>query len=299
MRAPRFREKETPLAYAAFSELLAAAELSGSLSASAIDRETAETAVAPAQLRVRMAETLTVMREAVATGLLGESRSRSGLTGGDAKRVAESTSGPVSGVFQTAIAAALATVEVNAAMGRIVAAPTGGASGVLPAVILTVGADRGSSEDELVDALFTAAAIGGIIAARATLSGAAGGCQAEVGSAAAMAAAAATQLCGGTPEQIGHAASLALQGLMGLVCDPVAGLVEVPCVHRNGTGCALSLAAAQMALAGIIFPVPLDEVIDAQSLVGRSLSPSLRETAQGGLAITPTGRDLAEKARRK
>lgn len=283
------------MAYASFTELRTDAHRAGSLSAAAVEREAEESAREPSLIVERMAETLGVMREAVATGLTGEVRSRSGLVGGDARLVADSTAGPVAGVFSAIVAAALATAEVNAAMGRIVAAPTGGASGVLPAVLLTVGADREASDDELVDALFTAAAIGGIIAARATLSGAAGGCQAEVGSGAAMAAAAATQLCGGTPDQIGHAAALALQGLMGLVCDPVAGLVEVPCVYRNGTGAAVALAAAQMALAGVRFPVPLDEVIDAQSMVGSSIPPSLRETARGGLAVTKTGRELADK----
>lgn len=283
------------MAYASFSELISDAEPSRSLSVAALAREVEESGSAPEEVRARMGETLAVMREAVERGLTGEAVSRSGLVGGDARRVAQSAAGPLSGVFSATIAAALATAEVNAAMGRIVAAPTGGASGVLPAVLLTVGADRGANDDALVDALFTAAALGGVIASRATLSGASGGCQAEVGSGAAMAAGAATQLCGGTPEQIGHAASLALQGLMGLVCDPVGGLVEVPCVHRNATGCAVALAAAQMALAGVNFPIPFDEVVDAQSLVGRSLPPSLRETAQGGLAVTPTGRALSEQ----
>ena len=183
------------------------------------------------------------------------------------------------------IAAALATGEVNASMGRIVAAPTGGASGVLPAVLLTVGAQVAASEEALTEALFAAAGIGGVIATRATLSGAAGGCQAEIGSGSAMAAAAAVELSGGTPEQAGHAASLALQGQMGLVCDPVGGLVEVPCVFRNATGAAVALAGAEMALAGVEFPIPFDEVVDAMGLVGRSLPPSLRETALGGLAV--------------
>jgi L-serine dehydratase len=144
-------------------------------------------------------------------------------------------------------------------------------------------------------ALVTAAAIGGVIAARATLSGAAGGCQAEIGSAAAMAAAAAVELAGGTPAQAGHAASFALQGLLGLVCDPVGGLVEVPCVARNATGTAVALAAVELALAGVTFPIPLDEVVDAMGHVGRSLPPSLRETARGGLAVSPTGRELGKR----
>ena len=204
-----------------------------------------------------------------------------------------SSAGPLDGAFARVIAAALATGEVNAAMGRIVAAPTGGASGVLPAVLLVLGEQYGASDDQLADALFCAAGIGGVIAARATLSGAAGGCQAEIGSASAMAAAAAVQLAGGTPEQAGHAAAFALQGQMGLVCDPIGGLVEVPCVFRNATGASVALASAQMALAGVTFPVPFDEVVDSMGWVGRSLPPSLRETALGGLAVTPCGREMA------
>jgi L-serine dehydratase len=202
----------------------------------------------------------------------------------------------VGGACTTASAAALATGGVSASVGRIVAAPTGGASGVLPAVLLTVGARCEATDDQLVDALYAAGAVGGVIAARATLSGAAGGCQAEIGSGAAMAAAAAVQLCGGTPQQAGHAAALALQGLLGLVCDPVGGLVEVPCVHRNGTGAAVALAGAEMALAGVEFALPFDDVVDAAAHVGRSLPPTLRETAQGGLAVTPTGLKLGARA---
>jgi L-serine dehydratase len=195
------------------------------------------------------------------------------------------------------MAAALATGEVNASMGRIVAAPTGGASGVLPAVILVLADKLGADDDALIDALFCAAGVGGVIAARATLSGASGGCQAEIGSASAMAAAAAVQLSGGSPAQAGQAASLALQGQMGLVCDPIGGLVEVPCVFRNATGASVTLAAVQMALAGVEFPVPFDEVVDSMGWVGRSMPPSLRETAMGGLAITPCGREMAASLR--
>lgn len=284
------------MAYASFQELLSAAEKAdGTLGKAVLGREVLETGVEEHELRAKMTEALGVMRGAVETGLGGEARSRSGFVGGDARRVVDSDAGPIGGTFADAIAGALAVSEVNASMGRIVAAPTGGASGVLPAVLLTVGAQFGASEDALVGALFAAAGIGGVIAARATLSGAAGGCQAEIGSGSAMAAAAAVQLSGGTAAQAGHAASLALQGQMGLVCDPIGGLVEVPCVFRNATGAAVALAAAEMALAGVKFPVPFDEVVDAMGLVGRSLPPSLRETALGGLAVTPTGREMAAR----
>ena len=280
------------MAHASFSDLLAAAQTHGSLGHAVLALEAEESGVQEHVLRAQMAEALGVMRDAVETGLGGSARSRSGFVGGDARRVADSQAGPIGGTFADAIAAGLAVGEVNAAMGRIVAAPTGGSSGVLPAVVLTVGAQRAASESELVDALFAAAGVGGVIASRATLSGAAGGCQAEIGSGSAMAAAAAVQLSGGTPAQSGHAASLALQGQLGLVCDPIGGLVEVPCVYRNATGAAVALASAEMALAGVEFPVPFDEVVDAMGLVGRSLPPSLRETALGGLAVTPTGRRM-------
>lgn len=287
------------MAYASFEELLAAAREHGSLGAAALALEVTETGVSAAECRARMRESLGVMREAVGVGLSGNARSRSGFVGGDASKVAASMAGPLGGTFADTIAAALATGEVNASMGRIVAAPTGGASGVLPAVVLAVGAQRSASEEALTEALFAAAGVGGVIATRATLSGAAGGCQAEIGAGAAMAAAAAVELSGGTPEQAGHAASLALQGQMGLVCDPIGGLVEVPCVYRNATGSAVALAAAEMALAGVDFPVPFDEVVDAMGFVGRSLPPSLRETALGGLATTPAGRDMAAQAAEK
>lgn len=281
------------MAYASFDDLLAASHAHGSLGRAALACEVAESGSDPAELRARMAESLGVMRAAIETGLVGEVRSRSGFVGGDAAKVRASEAGPLGSTFALAISAALATGEVNAAMGRIVAAPTGGASGVLPAVLLAVGARSGASDDQLVEALFAAAGIGGIVAARATLSGALGGCQAEIGAGAAMAAAAAVEIAGGSPEQAGHAASLALQGQMGLVCDPVGGLVEVPCVFRNATGAAVALSAVEMALAGVEFPIPFDQVVDAMGWVGRSLPPSLRETALGGLAVTPAGRRMA------
>jgi L-serine dehydratase len=285
------------MAYASFSELCSASVTAGSLGNAALALEAEESEIAVAALRQRMAETLTVMREAIATGLVGDIRSRSGFVGGDGALVAAAGARALDDTFSRVIAAALATGEVNAAMGRIVAAPTGGASGVLPAVLFGVGERYAATDDQLVDALFCAAGVGGVIAARATLSGALGGCQAEIGSACAMAAAAAVELAGGTPAQAGQAASLALQGQMGLVCDPIGGLVEVPCVFRNATGAAVALAAVQMALAGVEFPVPFDEVVDAMGWVGRSMAPELRETALGGLAVTPCGREMTASLR--
>ena len=284
------------MAYSSFDELLGASAETGSLGHAVLAREVSESELSVSELRARMGGALTVMREAIESGLSGQARSRSGMVGGDAARVLASQAGPLGGTFTGVLAAALATGEVNASMGRIVAAPTGGASGVLPAIVLNIGAEYGASEDQLIDALFAAAGIGGVIASRATLAGAIGGCQAEIGSGSAMAAAAAVQLAGGTPAQAGHAAAFALQGLLGLVCDPVGGLVEVPCVFRNATGAAVALSGAEMALAGVEFPIPFDEVVDAMGSVGRSLPPSLRETALGGLAATPCGRALAAKA---
>jgi len=280
------------MAYGSFAELLGATAAHGSLGRAALAREAFDTSTSEADVLQRMDESLTVMEDAVAAGLADATRSRSGLSGGDAARMAASAPQAVDARMTNALSAALAVAEVNARMGRVVAAPTGGASGVLPAVLVTISQQQGTSREETVLATLAAAAVGGVIAARATLSGAAGGCQAEIGSAAAMAAAAAVELIGGMPTQSGHAAAFAIQGLLGLVCDPIGGLVEVPCIARNATATAVALTSAQMALAGMEFPIPLDEVIDTMGQVGRSLPPSLRETALGGLAASPTGRKL-------
>ena len=283
------------MAYATFSDLAAAAAVHGSIGNAALALESEEGGLPEVDLVDRMGRELTVMEAAVADGLTDTTRSRSGLTGGDAARVADSAA--VTGsLLSDALARALAVGETNARMGRIVAAPTAGASGVLPGVLLVLAQSRGSTRDELVRALFAAGAVGAVIAARATLSGAFGGCQAEIGAASAMAAAAGAELCGADPEACGHAAAIALQGQLGLVCDPVGGLVELPCVMRNATGAAVALAAIELALAGVRFPIPFDEVVGAMGQVGRSLPPELRETALGGLAATPTGRDLGSRA---
>lgn len=239
---------------------------------------------------------LNVMRDAVARGLEGRDRSASGLVGGDAAKVARRAAKARTGsLVQTAVARAMAVSEVNACMGCIVAAPTAGAAGVLPAVVLTAGDAAGASDEEMALALLAAGVVGGIIAAKASVSGAEGGCQAEVGSAAAMAAVAATELGGGTPSEAMHAGALVLKSALGLVCDPVAGLVEVPCVKRNGMFAAAALVASDMALAGVLSAIPFDEVIEAMGQIGRSMPEALRETAQGGLATTPTGRSVACK----
>lgn len=276
------------MAYTTFEELAAAATVHGSIAAAAVALEAEESGETADALLARMDAELAVMEEAIAEGLANTGRSRSGLTGGDAARVAAGP-GVFGPLFSSTLAAAIATGETNARMGRIVAAPTAGASGVVPAVLIRLAQDRLAPREALQKALFTAGAVGAVIASRATLSGALGGCQAEVGSAAAMAAAAGAELLGADPETCGHAAAIALQGQLGLVCDPVGGLVELPCVMRNATGSAVALAAIELALSGVRFPIPFDEVVGAMGSVGRSLPPSLRETALGGLAVTPTG----------
>lgn len=223
-----------------------------------------------------------------------ERRSSSGLSGGQAVKM-EAAADTLCGPFlQQVIATALKVGEHNACMGRIVAAPTAGASGVLPAVLIPLQARDGLSDEEMTRCLYVAAGFGQVIASRASISGAEGGCQAEVGSASAMAAAALVHARGGTPAQMASACAMALQNVLGLVCDPVAGLVEVPCVKRNVMGAVNALSCADMALAGIAGAIPCDEVIDAMSSVGHALPASLRETGEGGLAATPTGRKIAE-----
>lgn len=190
---------------------------------------------------------------------------------------------------------ALKTSESNACMKRIVAAPTAGSCGVVPAVFLSLQEERGFSEEQMVEALYVAAGIGGVIASRAFLAGAAGGCQAEIGSASAMAAGGVAHLLGGSAEEISNAAALALKNLLGLACDPVAGLVEVPCVKRNVLGAVNAMTSADMTMAGIYSKIPPDEVIDAMRNIGRSMHEDIRETGKGGLAGTPTGIAIREK----
>jgi len=239
---------------------------------------------------------LYVMQGAIEQGLTGTFKSASGLVGGDAAKLATAPAAVVAGApFRDVLARALAVQEVNAAMGVIVAAPTAGGAGVLPAVLTGLAASRNLTEEAMVDALATAGLIGAVVAERASLSGAEGGCQAETGAAAGMAAGAGTEMLGGSPRQAAHAVALAQQGTLGLVCDPLGGLVELPCVFRNATGAAIALAAIEMALAGITFVIPADEVIDTMGEIGRDMDVRYRETAGGGLAATPTGRRLAKE----
>ena len=262
----------------------------------ALDTESNDQGRPVGEIRAALKRALDVMRSAIAQGLTGEHRSASGLVGGDAAKLRNGPPGPLAGtLFRDVLARALAVQEINAAMGVIVAAPTAGGAGVLPGVLTGLADARKIGDELLVDALATAGLIGAVIAERASLSGAEGGCQAETGAAAAMAAGAGTEMLGGTPEQVGHATALAQQGTLGLVCDPLGGLVELPCVFRNATGAAIALAAIEMALAGITFAIPADEVIDTMGEIGRDMDVRYRETAGGGLAATPTGRRLAKE----
>lgn len=277
-------------------EAVEAAEREGiTLGELALRAEAAEGLRTRDEVEAGLARALEVMRGAVARGLEGDIRSVSGLVGGDALKV-RNGSGPMAGTpLADAIAAALAVQEVNAAMGVIVAAPTAGGAGVLPGTLLGLAAHREVTDAELVRALATAGLVGAVVAVRASLSGAEGGCQAETGAAAGMAAAAGVELLGGTPRQAMHAVAVTMQGTLGLVCDPLGGLVEVPCVYRNATGAAMALAGIEMALAGVEFPIPVDEVIDTMGKIGREMDVRYRETAGGGLAATPTGRRLARE----
>ncbi len=250
----------------------------------------------------RMGEMFRVMEESVAFGMTGV-KSNSGLTGGSAKKLKEyietqqskTQPGLLGPVVGTAVMYALAAAEANAAMGRIVAAPTAGASGILPGVLLALKEKCQVSREKLVEGLVVAGVIGEVIANRASIAGATGGCQAECGSGAAMAAGAVVYVFGGTGKQIGDAVSIVFKNMLGLVCDPVAGLVEVPCIKRNAGSVVQCFLAAELALAGIGSFIPADEAIDAMDKVGRSLPRGLRETAEGGLAMTPTARAWTEK----
>jgi L-serine dehydratase len=267
-----------------------------SLAELALETEASDQGRTVADIRAALQRALDVMRGAVGQGMIGDLYSASGLVGGDAAKLRSGPAGPLAGTpFRDILARALAVQEVNAAMGVIVAAPTAGGAGVLPAVLTGLAEARRIPDEAVVSALAVAGLIGAVIAERASLSGAEGGCQAETGSAAAMAAGAATEMLGGTPSQVGHATALAMQGTLGLVCDPLGGLVELPCVFRNATGSAIALTGIELAMAGVEFKIPVDEVIDVMGEIGRTMDVRYRETAGGGLAATPTGRRLAKE----
>ena len=227
-----------------------------------------------------------------------DTRSVSGLTGGSAwkmKQQVDAGKNICGSLFGHAMTMALAVSETNACMGKIVAAPTAGSCGILPAVLLSVMEEKNIPEEDVVMSLFTASALGLVIANKASIAGAEGGCQAECGSASAMAAGALVEMCGGTPQMVADACAIAIKNILGLVCDPVAGLVEIPCIKRNAMGTANAFTAAELALAGITSAIPVDEVIWAMKKVGDSMAVTLKETGEGGLAATPTGKALRQQ----
>ncbi|PSL42194.1 L-serine dehydratase [Planomicrobium soli] len=262
-----------------------------------IEQEMLVTERSREEIMKQMDRNLTVMEEAVEKGLKGV-HSVSGLTGGDAVLLQEymAKGNSLSGdLLLDAVSKAVATNEVNAAMGTICATPTAGSAGVVPGTLFAVKNKLNPTREQMIRFLFTSGAFGFVVANNASISGAAGGCQAEVGSAAAMAAAAIVEMAGGTPQQSSEAFAITMKNMLGLVCDPVAGLVEVPCVKRNAMGAANSVVAADMALAGVKSRIPCDEVIGAMFEIGQSMPSALRETAKGGLAATPTGKWLEAK----
>ncbi len=249
-------------------------------------------------VRQKMKINLDVMKASAELALNNEVKSVGGIIGGDAKRVElyrKNHTTICGDTVNKVMARAFSTSEVNASMGRVCAAPTAGASGIIPAVIITVAENINASDEIMIDGLFTASGIGEIIAKHATLSGAEGGCQAECGSAAAMAAGAIVEMSGGSAEMSLHAAATALKNIMGLICDPVAGLVEAPCAKRNASGSINALLSADLALAGVKSIIPFDEVVEAMYKVGKSLPLELRETALGGIANTETGKQIDKK----
>jgi L-serine dehydratase len=261
-----------------------------------LEQESALTGKTQEEVFLRMKDQYYVMKRAAARGMVGVV-SHSGMTGGDAKRIKEYID---SGRYMTdktilnAACYAISINEVNASMGIICATPTAGSSGVLPAVVLAVSEKLGLNDDEAVKHLFTAGAFGFIIANNAFISGAAGGCQAEIGSASAMAAAAAVEMAGGSPDQAAHAMAMAMKNMLGLACDPLAGLVEVPCIKRNAAGATNAVVSAELALAGVESKVPWDEVISAMYNIGLAMPVTLRETSLAGLAATETGNKWKE-----
>ncbi|AOR24461.1 L-serine ammonia-lyase, iron-sulfur-dependent, subunit alpha [Clostridium taeniosporum] len=269
-----------------------------SLSEYAIRCEVEEKEVTREEVIEKMRKNLNVMIAAAKEGTENEVYSVSGLIGGDGHKLykySKSKKTLTGRATNIAMAMALASSEVNASMGKIVACPTAGSCGILPAVILAAGEVLELNEDQLIDGLLAAAAVGLIIGINATLSGAEGGCQAECGSASAMGAAAVVEMMGGTPKMSLDAGSIILQNILGLVCDPVAGLVEIPCAKRNAQGAITALCTADMVMAGIEAKIPFDEAVTAMYKVGKKLPSELRETAMGGIATTPTGLRLKKQ----
>lgn len=284
------------LKYLSIAELVDQATAQGARISQIVLRDQAEQMDTEPQVLFRkMRENYHVMQESIQKGADPDIKSTSGLTGGDAWKlysVYEKKKSLTGSFMAGAMWRALAVSELNAAMGRIVAAPTAGSCGILPAAIVTMQEEYSLDEYDCIMTLFTASAVGMVIGNNASLAGASGGCQAECGSASAMAAAAIVELAGGTPQMSGEACAIAIKNILGLVCDPVAGLVEIPCIKRNAGGVTTAFMAAELALAGITSHIPADETILAMKRIGDTMPASLRETAEGGLAMTPTGQAL-------
>jgi len=263
-----------------------------------LEREAELSGLSKDEVREKMRVSLNIMKAATEKAVEEDIKSMGGLIGGEAKKLTKyrGSSRSVCGeLMNKAMVAAMGTMEVNASMGLIVAAPTAGSCGILPGAVVTIGKEYGFNDEEMIDALFAASAIGAIITRNATVSGAEGGCQAETGAAAAMASSGVVEMMGGSVEQAIHAASHCLQNVMGLVCDPIAGLVEAPCQGRNAIGVANALISAELCLAGILNIIPFDETVAAMYKVGKTLPMELRETALGGIASTCTGCSLTTK----
>ena len=276
-------------------ELLKVCQEQGlSISAVMLQRELTEGEQDPEETDRKMDRVLEIMKSAASTPIHTPVKSMGGLIGGEAKKISDhkdAGKGLCGDLLERAVIYAMATLETNASMGVIVASPTAGSAGIVPGLLLALQETYDLSDEQIKQGLYNASAIGYLAMRNATVAGAVGGCQAEVGIASAMAASATVELMGGSPEQSLAAASTVLMNMLGLVCDPVGGLVEVPCVKRNVIGSVNALSAADMALAGIISRIPPDQVIDAMREVGDQMHPSLRETGQGGLANTPAARE--------
>ncbi len=285
--------------YDAVSELVSEAERSGKkISELILDDQAAVCETSKEKLYKKMFKSFRIMQSSVEDGMEEDTRSVSGLTGGSAWKMKQQVNAGKNicgSLFGHAMTMALAVSETNACMGKIVAAPTAGSCGILPAVLLSVMEEKNIPEEDVVMSLFTASALGLVIANKASIAGAEGGCQAECGSASAMAAGALVEMCGGTPQMVADACAIAIKNILGLVCDPVAGLVEIPCIKRNAMGTANAFTAAELALAGITSAIPVDEVIWAMKKVGDSMAVTLKETGEGGLAATPTGKALRQQ----
>lgn len=288
------------LSYYSFQEIVDEAVAQGKkISEVILADQAAQLNCSSEEIYRKMEASFDVMVESTHTGADPKLRSASLLTGGDGARLlryADEHNGGLGGEFFTKIIGrAMCTSNCNAAMGKIVATPTAGSCGILPGILVTLYEDRHIPKHDIVMSIFTAAGFGIVIAKNASIAGAEGGCQAECGSASGMAAAALVELQGGTPQQCADALGMSLVNQLGLVCDPVAGLVEIPCIKRNASGAAIALTSASMALAGIPLYIPADECLKAMKVVGDSMSATLKETAMGGLAATPTGKALRKQ----